>query len=76
MVFVGAAPSPRMPPPARVLELGQLNVEIMGLGYAWLDTGTHLQFARRRADSKAGRAAGQKWLWAVFAGFVEVSRPT
>jgi glucose-1-phosphate thymidylyltransferase len=25
----------------RYLELGQLNVEIMGCGYAWLDTGTH-----------------------------------
>jgi glucose-1-phosphate thymidylyltransferase len=23
------------------LEQGQLNVEIMGAGYAWLDTGTH-----------------------------------
>jgi dTDP-glucose pyrophosphorylase len=32
----------------RYLELGQLNVESMGRGFAWLDTCTHLQIAGRR----------------------------
>jgi len=34
----------------RYLELGQLNVEIMGRGYAWLDTGTHDSCSSLRAQ--------------------------
>ena len=30
------------------LERGQLHVEIMGRGYAWLDTGTHASLLKRR----------------------------
>ena len=80
------------------LEQGQLSVEIMGRGFAWLDTSNHLQIAGRRqlhqhpakapkpavklprrnclwpevdqhkAAAKAGCAAGQEWVWAVFVG--------
>ena len=76
----------------------------MGRGFAWLHTGTHLQFAGRRhlhqhpakapgfagelpggdcvwskvdhhrAAAKAGGAAGQEWVWAVFDGVGEVGR--
>jgi glucose-1-phosphate thymidylyltransferase len=55
--------------------LGQLNVKIMGRGYAWLDTGSHFQIAGRRQlhkhPSKAPRPASglprrnclcQKWI--------------
>ena len=34
----------------RYLELGQLNVEIMGRGCAWLDTGTHDSCSSLRAQ--------------------------
>ncbi len=62
----------------RYLELGQLNVEIMGRGYAWLDTGTHdslLEAASFIATLQKRQglqvscpeeiAFGQKWIDAV-----------
>ena len=62
----------------RYLEQGQLNVEIMGRGYAWLDTGTHdslLEAASFIATLQKRQglqvacpeeiAFGQKWIDAV-----------
>ncbi len=59
----------------RYQELGQLNVEIMGRGYAWLDTGTHnslleaasfISTLQKRQGLQVSRpeeiAFGQKWI--------------
>ncbi len=41
----------------RYLELGQLNVEIMGRGYAWLDTGTHDSLLEAASFARSSRTA-------------------
>jgi hypothetical protein len=47
--------------PKRCLHQQQLSVEIMGRGYAWLDTGTHDSLMEARAVHRhAGKAPGSE----------------